>query len=70
MGKYDAIKPRATIFHHQIRSRVWNRYDNMSQISDSFSSKESVGVIRIGMSICHHEICTIGMLGILSPTDS
>ena len=70
MGKYDAIKPRATIFHHQIRSRVWNRYDNMSQISGSFSSKESAGLICVGMSICHDEIGTTGMLGILSPTDS
>ena len=70
MGHFDAINPRRTIFHWQIRSRGKYRNDNMSQISGSFSSKESVGLIWAGISICHYEIFTPEMLGMLSPTDS
>ena len=70
MSDFDTITPRAAIFHHQIRSRGKKRYDNMYQISGSFSFKESVGLICLGMSICHYEIFTSVMLGNLSPTDS
>ena len=70
MGHIETINPEATIFHHEICIRERNRYDNMSQISGSFSSKESVGLIWIGMSSRHLEICTAEMLGMLSPTDS
>ena len=36
----------------------------------SGTRKESVGLIWIGMSSRHLEICTMEMLGMLSPTDS
>ena len=36
----------------------------------SGTRKESVGLFWICMSICHDEICTKEMLGVLSPTDS
>ena len=33
------------------------------------TKNEAVGLLRVGMSICHHEIFTTGQLGIPGPTD-